>query len=442
MVVMAKDVHKVGEEEISEVVEAAKMVMQLEEQCNQIMSMAWLSPYYDVLYCNAKFVTLEIAGMEKLELEGVNKPKPTKDVDVESRFSEYILVVSKFKEVFPTDFPGMPPNKDIYFCIDLQPCTRPISIPPYHMALGASVFSKIDLRSGNHQLMIRPEDVPKTTFRTRYGHYKFLVMSFGLTNTPATFMSSINERGNGRSPKDRSSQELVRPSSVIVVWSLVELASYYRWFVKKISSSATHLTMLIQKEVHFEWTDKSEKMFQKLKTLLTTTPFLALPVKSTYFIFYCDASHSGLGAALMQDKNFIAYVVRQQKCEGFIDHRSLQHVFTHKDLNLRHQRWMELLKDYDVTIQYHSGKANLVADALSWKTVSMGSLASLDVFKRPLAKEIQTLASKLMQLGILEKGRILASIEVSPTFIEKIKAKPFEDDSLNEIRKKILSCKA
>ncbi|XP_049344025.1 uncharacterized protein LOC125808356 [Solanum verrucosum] len=103
---------------------------------------------------------------------------------------------------------------------------------------------------------------------------------------------------------------------------------------------------------------------------------------------------------------------------------------------------MELLKDYDVTIQYHLGKANVVADALNRKVVSMGSLTCLSVSKRHLAKEIQTLESKFMQLGISERGGVIASIEVRATFIEEIKAKQFEDENLEKFRKKIVIGKA
>ncbi|WMV49749.1 hypothetical protein MTR67_043134 [Solanum verrucosum] len=175
----------------------------------------------------------------------------------------------------------------------------------------------------------------------------------------------------------------------------------------------------------------------------------------------------------MQDKNVIAYASRQLKvhernyptyhlelavvvfalkiwqhylygvkCEVFTDHRSLYHVFTKKDLNLRQRRWMESLKDYDVTIQYHPGKANVVADTLSRKVVSIGSLACLSVTKRPLTKEIQTLESKFMQLGMSDKGGVLASIEVRATFIEGLKAKQFEDENLEDLRKKTVSSKA
>ncbi|WMV50467.1 hypothetical protein MTR67_043852, partial [Solanum verrucosum] len=168
---------------------------------------------------------------------------------------------------------------------------------------------------------------------------------------------------------------------------------------KFFASIATHLTNLTKKEIAFEWTEKCEESFQKLKTLLTTTPILVLPVKGKDFIVYCDASHSGLGAVLIQD-------------------------------------------DYDVTIQYHPGKANVVANTLSGKTVSMGSLACLSVSKQPLAMEIQTLESKFMQLGISERDWVLTSIEFRATFIEEIKAKQFEDENLNELRKKTVIGKA
>ncbi|WMV49607.1 hypothetical protein MTR67_042992, partial [Solanum verrucosum] len=85
-------------------------------------------------------------------------------------------------------------------------------------------------------------------------------------------------------------------------------------------------------------------------------------------------------------------------CEIFTDHRSLQYILSKKDLNLRLRRWLELLKDYDVTILYHLGKANVVADALNRKTLSMRSLATLSIEERPLARDVQMLANSLVQL--------------------------------------------
>ncbi|WMV09491.1 hypothetical protein MTR67_002876 [Solanum verrucosum] len=310
------------------------------------------------------------------------------DVEVESPFIESIPVVSEFREVFPTNLPGMPPDRDINFCIDLEPGTRTISIPPYCMA-------PVELRELKAQIQ---ELFDKVAFLGD------VVSREGVMVDPQK-IEAVNN--------------WVWPSSVTEVRSFMELGSCYRRFVKNFASN-THLTRLTKKEY---------------KNVIAYVSRL-LKVQTNYPTHNLD-----LAAVVFALKIWWHYLYGVN-CEVFTDHRSLQHVFTQKDLNLRQQRWIELLKDYDVTIQYHPGKANVVADALSRKAVSMGSLACLSVSKRHVGKEIQTLESKFMQVGISEKGGVLASIEVRATFIDEIKDKQFEDDSLNELRKKTGSGKA
>ncbi|GKE43455.1 putative reverse transcriptase domain-containing protein, partial [Tanacetum coccineum] len=134
------------------------------------------------------------------------------------------------------------------------------------------------------------------------------------------------------------------------------------------------------------------------ETLIIRAPILALPEENDDFVVYCDASHQGLGAVLMQREKVIAYASRKlkpheenytthdlelgavvfalkiwrhylygTKCIVFTDHKSLQHILDQKELNMRQCRWLELLADYDCEIHYHPGKANVAADALSWK---------------------------------------------------------------------------
>ncbi|GJY67894.1 putative RNA-directed DNA polymerase [Tanacetum coccineum] len=150
--------------------------------------------------------------------------------------------------------------------------------------------------------------------------------------------------------------------------------------------------------IKFDWGEKEENAFQLIKQKLCSAPILALPEGSEDFVVYCDASHKGLGAVLMQREKVIAYASRQLKvheknytthdlelgsvvfalkiwrhylygtrCTVFTDHKSLQHILDQKELNMRQRRWLELLSDYDCDIRYHPGKANVVADALSRK---------------------------------------------------------------------------
>nr|GEW52116.1 putative reverse transcriptase domain-containing protein [Tanacetum cinerariifolium] len=107
--------------------------------------------------------------------------------------------------------------------------------------------------------------------------------------------------------------------------------------------------------------------FSKCEQKLCSASILALPEGSENFVVYCDASHKGLGAVLMQKEKVIAYVSRQLKCIVFTDHKSLQHILDQKELNMRQRRWLELLSDYDCEIRYHPGKVNVVVDALSRK---------------------------------------------------------------------------
>ena len=188
------------------------------------------------------------------------------------------------------------------------------------------------------------------------------------------------------------------PTNVSKVCSFLGLAGYYRKFVEGFSKIATPLTNLLKKDQKFEWSDTCQHSFKELRLRLTTALVLALSSGKDGYVVYNDASRQGLGCVLMQNGIVIAYASRPLKkheqnypthdlelaavvfalkiwrhylygvpCYIFIDHKSLQYIFIQKELNLRKRRWLELIKDYDCTIEYHPGKANVVADALSRK---------------------------------------------------------------------------
>ncbi|GJR63848.1 putative reverse transcriptase domain-containing protein [Tanacetum coccineum] len=330
---------------------------------------------------------------------------------------------------------------------------------------GSRFFSKIDLRSGYHQLRVHEDDIPKTAFRTRYGHFEFTVMPFGLTNAPAVFMDLMNrvckpyldkfvivfiddiliyskskeehevhlrlvlellrkEKLYAKFSKcefwlqevhflghvvnqngihvDPSKIEAVKnwkaPTTPSEIRSFLGLAGYYRRFIANFSKIAKPLTSLTQKNQKYVWGVEQEEAFQTLKNNLCEAPILSLPDGVEDFVVYCDASNQGLGCVLMQRNKVIAYASRQLKIHEknytthdlelgavvfalkfyrhylygmksviYTDHKSLQHIFDQEELNMRQRRWIKLFSDYECEIQYHPGKANVVADALSSK---------------------------------------------------------------------------
>ncbi|GKB74204.1 reverse transcriptase domain-containing protein, partial [Tanacetum coccineum] len=260
-------------------------------------------------------------------------------------------------------------------------------------------FREIDLRSGYHQLRVHEDDIPKTTFRTRYGHFEFTVMPFGLTNAPAFLRHVINGDGIHVDPSKikavKNGKAYKTPSEFR---SFLRLIGYYRRFIEYFSKIAKLLTVLTQKSKTFDWGEEQECAFQTLKDKLCNAHVLALPNGLEDFVVYCDASGIGLGCVLMQRGKVIAYKSRQLKIHEknytthdlelgavvfalkiwrhylygiksviYTDHKSLHHIFSQKELNMRQRRWIELFSDYDCEIIYHPSKANAVADALSRK---------------------------------------------------------------------------
>jgi hypothetical protein len=173
------------------------------------------------------------------------------------------------------------------------------------------------------------------------------------------------------------------PTSVSDIRSFLGLAGYYQRFIEGFSKISKPMTELLEKDKQFEWTPACEASFQELKNRLTTAPVLVMPNMEKPFSIYCDASGQGLGCVLMQDGHVVAYASRHlrkqevnypthdlelaamvralkiwrhclmgKRCELHTDHKSLKYILTQSNQNLRQRRWLELIKDYDLGINW------------------------------------------------------------------------------------------
>ncbi|GJX90732.1 putative reverse transcriptase domain-containing protein [Tanacetum coccineum] len=349
-----------------------------------IVGMDWLRRCHAVIVSDEKLVQVP-CGNETLTFCG-NKSSNER----ESRLT--VISCSKAQEYMAKackDLPGLPPARPVEFQIDLILGAVLVARAPYRLALskmkelseqlqelsdkgfiwpssspwgapiddlfdqlqGSSIYSKIDLRSRYHQLKVREQDISKTAFRTRYGHYEFQVMTFGLTNAPAVFMDLMNrvykpyldkfvivfiddiliyskdkkeheehlkaflgllKEGKFRCiyvdpAKIESIKDWASPKTPTEICQFLGLAGYYRRFIEGFSKIAKSMTKLTQRGIKFNWGEKEENAFQLIKQKLCSPPILALPEESEDFVVYYDASHKGLGVVLMQRENVIAY---------------------------------------------------------------------------------------------------------------------------------------
>ncbi|GJS06886.1 putative reverse transcriptase domain-containing protein [Tanacetum coccineum] len=192
------------------------------------------------------------------------------------------------------------------------------------------------MRSGYHQLRVREEDIPKTSFRTRYGHYEFQVMPFSLTNAPTVFMDLMNRVCKPYLDRfvivfiddiliySKSRKEHEGHLRLILKLLKEEKFEYIHIDPAKIESIKDWASPKTPTEIlsfsSRPWRgEKAEAAFQLLKQKLCSAPILALLERSDNFVVYCDASHKGLGAVLMQKEKILSSQSKARKEENFIN---------------------------------------------------------------------------------------------------------------------------
>ncbi|WVZ76471.1 hypothetical protein U9M48_024447, partial [Paspalum notatum var. saurae] len=401
-----------------------------------ILGMNWMVENDAILHVGSREVQLKSKVTGKILKVHIPEQKHLEATVNTSELQEIkkIPVVCDFPDVFPEELPGLPPDRDVEFKIDLIPGTAPVSRRPYRMAPDELKELKTQLQEQLDKGFIRPSSSPwgcpalfvekkdhgvvfiddilvysrneeeheehlrtvLTRLREHQLYAKFSKCAFWLREV--SFLGHIlSEKGVAVDPsKVEHVLNSKQPETVTEIRSFLGLVGYYRRFIKDFSKTAKPMTSLTKKNAKYLWDSKCEEAFTSLKKSLTSAPVLAQPDVTKPFDVYCDASGNGLGCVLMQEGRVIAYASRQLRkheanyathdlelaavvhalkiwrhyllgntCHIYTDHKCLKYILTQPELNMRQRRWLELIKDYDLEIHYHPGKANVVADALS-----------------------------------------------------------------------------
>jgi hypothetical protein len=249
------------------------------------------------------------------------------------------------------------------------------------------------------------------------------------------------------------------PKSAHQIRSFLGLTGYYHRFIPDFSRIAKPMTELLKKGVKFVWSEACDKAFHTLREHLTSAPVLTQPNMTKLFEVFCDASGTDLGCVLMQENRVIAYASRALRphkknypihdlelaavihalkiwrhylignhCNIFTNHKTLKYIFTQSDLNMRQRRWLELIKDYDLEVHYHPGKANVVADALSRKHCNY---VTLEPYNEVLWEEMRKL-----NLEMVEHGNLYA-ISIESPLHERIVLAQLSDEEVQKIIQKL-----
>ncbi|GJY63346.1 putative reverse transcriptase domain-containing protein [Tanacetum coccineum] len=282
-----------------------------------IIRMDWLSKYHAIIVCNEKIVRIpydnEILTIRgDISSKGIRK---TEDKSEEKQIED-VLIVQDFPKVFPEDFPGLPPARQVEFQIDLVPCAAPVARPPYRLAPSEMQELSAQLQELTDKGFIRPSSLPWGA------SVLFVKKKDGLFCMCIDYHELNKLTVKNRYPLPRTDDmfdQLQRSS----VYSKIDLSKkehedYLKLILKLLKKEELYAKFLkydfwLSK---YEWGEKEEMEFQLLKSKLCSTSILALPGGSENFVVYCDASHKGLGAILMQKEKVIAYASRQLKTEA------------------------------------------------------------------------------------------------------------------------------